>query len=46
MKIIESMKENKEMIMTGFWAGIGFWAASRIIRYIDMFIREYLMEGF
>jgi hypothetical protein len=44
--MIESMKENKELIMTGFWAGIGFWTASRIVREVYMFIKEYLMEGF
>lgn len=39
MKIIEAMKVNKELMMKGFWAGIGFWIASEIIYNIVAFIK-------
>lgn len=29
--MIEVIKVNKELMMKGFWAGIGFWTASEII---------------
>ena len=39
MKMIEAMKVNKELIMKGFWAGMGFWTASEIVYSVAAFIR-------
>ena len=46
MKLLENMKENKETIMMSFWAGIGFWTASKVVREFYVVIKDYLIEGF
>jgi hypothetical protein len=39
MKMIEAIKVNKELMMKGFWAGIGFWTASEIIYNSVTFVK-------
>ena len=37
--MIEVIKVKKELVMKGFWAGIGFWIASEIIYNSVAFIK-------
>lgn len=46
MNIKEQIKENKEVIMTGFWAGIGFWTASKVVLEVYRFIKEITEMGY
>ena len=42
MKIKERIRDNKEVMMTGFWAGVGFWTASKFVREAYMAIKKVI----
>lgn len=36
----KSLKENWEVVVLSFWAGTGFWTASRVVREVYILIEE------